>query len=86
MQTNKHESKEWSMVLNHSFGDGNLNCSDVMWPGDANEVRTWIDQLQKEWRDQLAPVTDIDLRSPERTKWPFQDRPFGDGMGWMGQC
>ena len=33
-------------------------------------------------RTALADLTDDDLRSTERTRWPFQDRPFGDLIGW----
>ena len=73
----------WSMVLNHSFGDGSLVREAVIWPGNANEVRAWINQLQKEWRDRLEIMTDDDVRMTEKTRWPFQGRPFGDVVGWV---
>ena len=72
----------WSMVLNHSFGDATLTREDVTWPGNAEDVREWIDQLQGEWRRALKPMTDDDLRAVDRTRWPFQDRPFGDVVAW----
>jgi hypothetical protein len=28
-------------------------------------------------------ITDEDLRSTQRTRWPFQDRPFGDVIAWV---
>lgn len=28
-------------------------------------------------------VTDDDMRSQERTRWPFKDRPFGDVIAWV---
>lgn len=72
----------WSMVLNHSFGDGTLARESVMWPGSADAAREWIGRLQGEWRAVLERMTDDDLRSAERTRWPFQDRPFGDVVAW----
>ncbi len=73
----------WSMVLNHSFGDGTLLREDVMWPGTAGDVREWIGRLQGEWRVVLEQVTDDDLCSAQRTRWPFQSRPFGDVVAWV---
>ncbi len=73
----------WSMVLNHSFGDASLSRENVMWPGNADNVREWIGGLRGEWRVVLEQITDDDLRSAQRTRWPFQDRPFGDVMAWV---
>jgi hypothetical protein len=39
-------------------------------------------RLQGQWRAELDKVTDADLRSTQRTRWPFQDRPFGDVIAW----
>ncbi|PRQ06835.1 DinB family protein [Enhygromyxa salina] len=72
----------WSMVLDHSFGDGKLAREDVMWPGTAGNVREWVRHLQQRWRTMLEQVTDEELRSTQRTRWPFQDRPFGDVIAW----
>jgi len=73
----------WSMVLDHSFGDGALSREHVLWPGDADEVRAWLGRLHGEWRPVLERVTADDLRSTRRTRWPFQDRPFGDVVAWV---
>src|SRR5438045_1752462 len=73
----------WSMVLDHSFGDATLSREKVMWPGNADDVREWLAQLQGRWRGKLAHITDDDLRSPKRTRWPFTDRPFGDIVAWV---
>ena len=78
-----HISFWWSMVLNHAFGDATLTRQDVLWPGDAEKVRAWIHQLQGEWRDAITQLTEADLRSTQRTRWPFQDRPFGDVVAWV---
>jgi hypothetical protein len=71
------------MVLNHSFGDGTVSRDIVVWPGDADAVREWIGRLQGEWRAALQRLTDDEIRSAQRTRWPFQDRPFGDVAAWV---
>lgn len=73
----------WSMVLNHSFGDRSLSRENVTWPGNADDVREWLGELQQEWRAVLEQVTDNDLRSTRRARWPFQDRPFGEVVAWV---
>lgn len=73
----------WSMVLDHSFDGGTLSRQTVTWPGDADEMRAWIGRLQERWRAVLEQVTDDDLRSARRTRWPFQERPFGDIVAWV---
>ena len=73
----------WSMVLDHSFGNGSLSRENVVWPGDADAVRKWFSELQAQWREVLERVTDDDLSATQRTKWPFQGRPFGDVITWV---
>jgi hypothetical protein len=73
----------WSMVLDHCFGEGALSREKVMWPGTADGVREWIGTLQERWQVVLEQATDQDLQSSQRTRWPFQDRPFGDVIGWV---
>jgi hypothetical protein len=73
----------WSMVLNHSFGDGTLSRENVTCPGNADDVREWLGRLQREWRVVLEQITDDDLRLAQQTRWPFQDRPFGDVIAWV---
>lgn len=72
----------WSMVLDHSLGDATLSLENVTWPGTADGVRAWLGGLHGEWRTMLEQLTDADLRSTERTRWPLQDRPFGDVVAW----
>jgi hypothetical protein len=72
----------WSMTLDHSFGKGKLERHDVAWPGTAAGVRDWLEGLKEEWQLVLDGLTDADLRSTERTRWPFSDRPFGDLVAW----
>jgi hypothetical protein len=73
----------WTMVLNHSFGDGARSREEIVWPGEAAAVREWLNQLQLEWRASLRKLTDAQLRSAEQTRWPFRDRPFGDVIAWV---
>lgn len=72
----------WSMVLDHSFGNGALSRESVMWPGDAGGVREWLSRLQGQWQGVLERITDEELNSTQRTRWPMQDRPFGDVIAW----
>jgi hypothetical protein len=72
----------WSMALDHSFGAGTLASEQVTWPGTADGVREWIGGLHERWHAALEQLTDDDLRSPVRTRWPFRDRPFGDVVAW----
>lgn len=72
----------WSMVLDHSLGDATLTREQVRWPGDADGVRAWISAAKERWMAMLAELTDEQLRSSERTRWPLQDRPFGDVVAW----
>ena len=72
----------WSMALDHNFGDGVLARESVHWPGDADAVRTWLNAVRARWLGALESLTDDDLQSSERTRWPFQDRPVGDLMAW----
>jgi hypothetical protein len=58
-------------------------CESVTWPGDADAVREWLGRLQGEWRAAIEQITDDELRSVQRTRWPFKDRPFGDVVAWV---
>lgn len=73
----------WAMVLDHSFGDGRLSRADVAWPGSAEAVRESLGRLKERWQTELGALRDDDLRSARRTRWPFQDRPFGDVIAWL---
>jgi len=71
------------MVLDHSFVGATLAREDVAWRGTADSVREWLFRLQTEWKAKLDELTDDDLRSAQRTRWPFSDRPFGDVVAWV---
>jgi hypothetical protein len=72
----------WSMALDHSFGGATLAREQVTWPGTADGVREWVGRLHGEWRSALERLTTDELRSADRTRWPFRDRPFGDVVAW----
>ena len=73
----------WSSVLDHSFGPGKLTREEIFWPGTAEGAREWIGALQQRWRTVLAQLSDEDLKSASRTRWPFRDQPFGDVVAWL---
>ena len=54
-----------------------------MQPEGTNIVGKWLGGLQEQWREVLERVRDDDLRSVQRTRWPFRDRPFGDVIAWV---
>jgi hypothetical protein len=73
----------WSMVLDHSFGDGTLTREKVTWPGNAEAVRAWLGERQRQWRQAVAQLSEAELRGSQRTRWPMRERPFGDVVAWV---
>ncbi|HKU13355.1 MAG TPA: DinB family protein [Steroidobacteraceae bacterium] len=78
-----HMGMWWSMVLDHSFGEGKLTREAVAWPGSAAGVREWLGRLRNDWLGHLEQLGAGDLQSTRRTRWPFRDRPFGDVVAWV---
>jgi hypothetical protein len=73
----------WSMVLDHSFGKRTLTRKDVSCLGNIKETRERIDHLRAEWETALAELSDDELLSNERTRWPFMDKPFHMLVAWL---
>lgn len=73
----------WSMALDHSFGAGTLDRADVAWPGSAAAAARWLAELRDAWTRSVEGLDDSDLASPERTRWPFTDRPFYQVGAWL---
>ena len=73
----------WSMVLDHSFGAGKLTREAVTWPATADGVREWFGRLRGDWVAAVDKLSEADLQSTQRTRWPFRDRPFGDVVAWV---
>ena len=55
----------------------------MTWPGDADGARRWIGGLQERWLSAVQHLSEGDLSSGERTRWPFKDRPFADVVAWV---
>ena len=72
----------WSMALDHTFGGATLRRDEVVWPGTADGVRESLRRLHDEWCAAVAAVTDDELASTARTRWPFRDRPLADVLAW----
>jgi hypothetical protein len=68
----------WSTVL-----DPSLKREHVSWPGSAEAVLARLKELHGAWQGLLASLSDSDLQSTARTKWPYRDRPFGDVVAWV---
>ena len=77
-----HAEYRWSMALDYSFGPGTLRREVVTWPGDADGVRARLGALHDCWDGELRRMSDDDVLSAGRTKWPFADRPFADVCAW----
>lgn len=73
----------WSMVLDHSFGEGKLTRANVFWPGSVEETTSKVYQLRDEWRERVDKLSNEDLKSNEFTQWPFKDRPFYELVAWL---
>ncbi|HBO14303.1 MAG TPA: DinB family protein [Halieaceae bacterium] len=73
----------WSMAINHSFGDSSFNQESITCPSASADARSWLQSLHEEWKAWLSTVNDQDMRSSERTKFPFRDRPFSDVVAWV---
>ena len=78
-----HMAYWWSTALDHARGSGTLAREDVKWPGTADAMIQWLQRLHGEWRSLVENLHDDDLRSRKRSRWPMQDRPFGDVVGWV---
>ncbi|MEA4925880.1 MAG: DinB family protein [Syntrophomonadaceae bacterium] len=73
----------WSSAINYSFADGSLTKDDVFYPGTVNAAVEKITALKTEWVKGIMSMTDKDLLSSERAKFPFADRPFYEIAAWL---
>ena len=72
----------WSMAVDHAFGEATLTREQIPWPGSAEASRERIKGLHDRWKSEIEKLDDEALRSSRRTRWPFQERPFGDVVAW----
>lgn len=80
--TTWHIAFWWSMALDHSSGEQVLTRDRVLWPGTADGVRDQLGYMHRSWRKIVGAMDDAALASPERTRWPFAERPFADVVAW----
>jgi hypothetical protein len=71
------------MAINHSFEDSSLSQESIICPSASDDARSWLLSLHEKWKEFLSTVSDEDLLSSAKTKWPFQDRPFADVIAWV---
>lgn len=73
----------WSMAYNYTFVDGTLAREQVGCPKSAEEAKETISRLHDEWTMAAASLSDDELLTSERTRWPFEDRPFHELAAWL---
>ena len=78
-----HMDYWWSRVIDHSFGDVVRGEDDLASPGDVDAIRRRLTALHEAWMREMGALDDDDLRSAERTGWPYRNRPFCDVAAWV---
>jgi hypothetical protein len=73
----------WSMVLNHSFGDGNLKAENIEWKLSVAIIKNRFEELKKEWIEHISNLSDSDVNSGRLSKWPIDGCPFSDIIAWL---
>ena len=46
-------------------------------------VKEKIEHFHHDWRKILVHITEEELLSCEKTKWPFENRPFYELASWL---
>ena len=78
-----HISFWWSMAIDHSFDSATLDQNTIACPDSTDGAISMLRALNDRWRGLISSIADEDLLSDERTRWPFQERPFGDVVAWV---
>ncbi len=73
----------WSMVFDSSFGEGTLSREEINWPGDMKEARKVMIKYHEDWRAILVTISEEEFIAMNRTKWPFDNRPFYELAAWL---
>jgi hypothetical protein len=53
----------------------------ILWPGSADNTRTELGRLAREWQEMLGDADDSDLERPTDYPWP-DPRPLHRLLGW----
>ncbi|MCR8842491.1 DinB family protein [Paenibacillus sp. SC116] len=78
-----HITYWWSMVLDHSFGDGTLQHESVPCYGSASEAIDRIYLIKNKWETAVAQLSPHELHERTRTNWPFRDKSFYELLAWL---
>lgn len=73
----------WSMVLNHSFGDGTLNSDMVEWKPSVIDIKSRFEALKDEWIQCITNLSVADLNAPTLSRYPIVGCPFTDIIAWL---
>jgi hypothetical protein len=73
----------WSMTINYSFDDGQLCKDSITCPDNAADAVTWIESLHDSWISHLRALTDSEMQSAERSRFPYHERAFSDVAAWL---
>jgi hypothetical protein len=68
----------WKLARFHLYG---LTTEECLWrpaPRGLHVTR----REDGQWRAAIAGLSEPELRSPAKARWPFRDRPFGDVVAW----
>lgn len=78
-----HMGVWWSMAIDHAFGDASLDPDTITCPGSAGAAVDWLSALRTTWVGNVSALDAAALADHDRTRWPFQDRPFADVAAWL---
>jgi hypothetical protein len=72
----------WSGTLAAVRGSVPLAHDQVFWPGSADEVRTILESLSRDWSAFLSNLSDKDLEKPLAYPWP-DPQPLSRTLAWV---
>lgn len=78
-----HMAYWWTRVQAASFDDGGFDVEDFRCPASADGVRARLSALHERWQGALREISDSDLCSTRRARWPYENRPFADVVAWV---
>jgi len=73
----------WSLVINHSFGDGTWNHESIEWVPSVEYIRWRMEKLKDIWLSHLSGMTTEALEAKDLSRFPMSDRPFREVVVWL---